>query len=184
MIGFLSGIVIVRRHNYIIINVNNVGYQVNVKNPSNFQIQQSINLFIHTHVREEEITLYGFETEAELDYFHLLTSVSGVGPKIALAILSVADVPRLNQAISSSQVEFFTTITGVGRKTAQKIILELKPKLGKGQANLNDLETNKPLTQALEQLSFTKEEILAVINSVDSQAPLALQIKQALKIIR
>lgn len=184
MIGFLSGIVRSIQGHQAIILVNGVGYTVSL--PTNLHIltDQKLDLFIHTHVREDALTLFGFKDEASLALFENLLTVSGVGPKSAQSIISAASPEVIKSAIEKSNLNFFTAISGIGKKGAQKIIIELKSKLGKFDADLSSLEGNNGLNQALAQLGFTKTEIISVLSQVDSDKDLSTQIKQALNLLR
>lgn len=184
MIGFLSGIVKSISLSQTTILVNGVGYLVHIPTNLSLRLNEPSELYIHTHVREDLIALYGFKDETSLDLFDKLLSVSGVGPKSALAIVSVASADVVKKAIESSNLDFFTAISGIGKKGAQKIIIELKPKLTKMSADLNSLEGNPELTQALAQLGFSKNEIISVVSNVDKSAALSIQIKQALKLFK
>ena len=184
MIGFLSGIVKSARGQQAVIVVGGVGYLVSVPASHTLVIGQTTDLFIHTHVREDTLALYGFKDEASLNLFENLISVSGVGPKSALAIVSVGSAEVIKKAIESTNLNFFTAVPGIGKKSAQKIIIELKPKLTRIEADLGSLDGNPQLTQALTQLGFTKGEIVSVMAQVDHSAELSDQIKQALKLLR
>jgi|CXWL01.1.fsa_nt_gi Holliday junction DNA helicase RuvA len=184
MIGFLSGLVKSVGNHRAIVLVGGVGYVVNLPASLHLLPDQPIDLFIHTHVREDALTLFGFRDEASLDLFEKLISVSGIGPKSAQAIISVGSADVVKKAIESSNLNFFTTVPGIGKKSAQKIILELKSKFSQTGAELDELEGNPQLNQALTQLGFTKTEILSAISGVDSSLDLSAQIKQALKLLR
>lgn len=184
MIGFLSGIVRSIHGHQVIILVSGVGYSVSL--PTNLHVlpNQKLDLFIHTHVREDALTLFGFKDEASLSLFENLLTVSGVGPKSAQSIVSAASPEVVKIAIEKSNLNFFTAISGIGKKGAQKIIIELKSKLGMSDADLSSLEGNDELNQALAQLGFTKSEIISVLSQVDSDKDLSAQIKQALNLLR
>ena len=184
MIGFLSGIVRSIRGHQAIIVVNGVGYTVYL--PTNFNVlpDPTLELFIITHVREDTLSLFGFKDESSLDLFEKLLTVSGVGPKSAQAIISVADANIIKKAIESNNINFFTAISGIGKKGAQKIIIELKSKFSKTEINLDSLEGNSQLSTALTQLGFTRSEIISVLSQVDVSTDLSLQIKEALKLLR
>lgn len=132
MIAFLSGTIKYIADDYIILEVNNVGYRVFLS-PLAFsslaKVGDKAEFFIHTHVREDVFNLYGFATFAELDFFETIIGVAGVGPKAGLGVLSAASVPEIKQAIASEDTSLFTRVPGVGKKTAERIILELKGKV-------------------------------------------------------
>lgn len=184
MIGFLSGRVKSLRGQQALIQVGGVGYLVSVPVSHTLITGQNVGLYIHTHVREDVLALYGFKDASSLDLFEKLISVSGVGPKSALAILAVSPVEVISQAITSTNLNFFTAVPGIGKKSAQKIIIDLKPKLTHLDVDLTSLDGNGHLNQALTQLGFSKTEIVSVLSQVDPEEELQNQIKQALKLLR
>ena len=132
MIGYLKGKIISAKPTQIILDVNNVGYLIHISISTFEKIsdQNEVSLFIYTYVREDALNLYGFYTEAEKEMFELLISISGIGPKVALSILSGISVEELQSAIQSENVSRLVSVPGVGRKTAERIVLELKSKVG------------------------------------------------------
>ena len=132
MIGFLKGKIISSRPTQLLLDVNGVGYSVNISINTFEKVSQKkeAQLFIHTNVKEDSITLYGFYTEYEKEMFELLISVSGIGPKLALSLLSGIEANELKEAIGIGDVTRIVAIPGIGRKTAERLILELKGKVG------------------------------------------------------
>ena len=132
MIGSLRGKLIEKRPNQVLVDVNGVGYQVQIP-LSTFAglgaLHAETSLLIHTHVREDQLTLYGFVTAREKQCFELLISASGVGPSLALKILSGMSIEELVPAIRKSDFAQLVKIPGVGRKTAERIVVELRDKL-------------------------------------------------------
>src|SRR5246500_754194 len=132
MIGSLRGKLIEKRPNQLLVDVNGVGYQVQIP-LSTFAglgaLHAETNLLIHTHVREDQITLYGFATAREKQCFELLISASGVGPSLALKILSGMSIEELVPAIRKSDLAQLVRLPGVGRKTGERIVIELRDKL-------------------------------------------------------
>lgn len=132
MIASITGKIRRRAPDYLIVDVSGVGYQVSVPLSTFCNIPepgQEVTLHIHTHLREDSLSLFGFLTESEKDMFLLLMSVSGIGPKLALAVLSSLPVPDLSCAIRSSDDSTLCSIPGIGKKTAARIVLELKDKI-------------------------------------------------------
>lgn len=131
MIGFLNGKIISAKPTKILLDVNGVGYSVNISINTfeNITDKQSVSLYIHTNVKEDSITLFGFYTEAEKDMFELLISVNGIGPKLAISILSGIRVDDLKNAIQSGDISRIIAVPGIGRKTAERLVLELKNKV-------------------------------------------------------
>lgn len=132
MIAHLRGHISQKQPNRIVIDVNGVGYDVSVPLSTFYGLGDEgsdIALRIHTHVREDSLALYGFATPLELDLFERLIGVSGIGPKLALAVLSGIEPRELVRAIEQADVARLTSIPGVGRKTSERIVVELKDRL-------------------------------------------------------
>jgi holliday junction DNA helicase RuvA len=129
MIGYLRGQLLLKKPNQVVVDVNGVGYDVQIPLTTFYELPAEggeVILKIHTHVREDTLLLFGFQSQKEKDFFLKLISISGIGPKLAIAILSGAKVEELARAISESNLARLTTIPGVGRKTAERVVLELK----------------------------------------------------------
>ena len=134
MIASLTGRLAFKAPTYLVLDVHGVGYEVFIPLSTYYglpTLSESISLSVHTHVREDAIQLFGFLTSQEKDAFVLLTSVSGVGPKLALSVLSALPVSNLVSAIRSGDVEKLTTVPGIGNKSASRLVLELKDKVEK-----------------------------------------------------
>lgn len=195
MISHLTGRVIHKSPTEIVIDVHGVGYEVNIP-LSTFQKIENVNgdvtIFTHLHVREDAMVLFGFATESEREVFLLLISISGIGPKIAQSILSGITSAELREAILRGNVEALTSIAGVGRKTAERIILELKSKIGKfeyshepGSPTSQQLKIRTEAVIALMSLGFTRANAEASLRAVLSESagkevPLEEIIKKAL----
>jgi holliday junction DNA helicase RuvA len=131
MIGHLKGKIISSKPTQILLDVNGVGYKVGISINTFEKIvdKAEVSLFIHTHVKEDSISLYGFFTESEKEMFELLISISGIGPKIALGLLSGISVESLKEAIEEGNVSRIIAVPGIGRKTAERLVLELRSKV-------------------------------------------------------
>src|ERR1700680_2946417 len=132
MIGYLRGQLVDKRTNQVLVDVNGVEYQVALPLSTFYslgELRDDVTLLIHTHLREDSIALYGFLTSREKQFFELLISASGVGPGLALKILSGMSVDELVPAIRAGDLVRLTRIPGVGRKTAERIVVELRDKL-------------------------------------------------------
>ncbi len=146
MIGHLRGTLIDKRPNQILLDVGGVGYQVSIPLSTFYSLgdlHSEVTLLIRTHLREDSIALYGFLTAREKHFFELLLSASGVGPGLALKILSGMSVDDLVPAIRRSDLVQLTRIPGVGKKTAERIVVELRDKL----AAMEAVEAEKPATR-------------------------------------
>ncbi len=182
MIGHLTGTVHSTSNTHLILSTSGVGYRVSCPLPVLVSVLQgdTLSLFVYTHVREDHITLYGFKDESELFLFEKLTSVSGIGPKSALAMLSVHSPSSLSDAVERGDGEALSHTPGVGKKTAEKIILELKGKLGHliGK-EMND--TTLEVRMALEALGYSSKEIHEALKDLDtSNKTTSTIIKEAL----
>ena len=134
MIGYLRGQLLNKKPNLVVVDVHGVGYEVHIPLTSFYDLPGEGNeviLRIHTHVREDALTLFGFSSQREKEFFLKLISISGIGPKLAVSILSGAKVEELAQAVAEGNIARLTAIPGVGRKTAERVILELKNQLTK-----------------------------------------------------
>jgi len=134
MIASLTGRLAFKAPTHLVLDVHGVGYEVFIPLSTYYglpNLSESTSLSVHTHVREDAIQLFGFLTSQEKDAFVLLTSVSGVGPKLALSVLSALPVSGLASAIQSGNIEKLTTVPGIGHKSASRLVLELKDKVEK-----------------------------------------------------
>jgi Holliday junction DNA helicase RuvA len=170
MIAFLRGRVVEKQPNRLIVDVGGVGYDVAVPLSTFYTIGESgaeISLRVHTHVREDQLALYGFATVLELTVFERLVAISGIGPKLALAVLSGIEPRELIVALQRNDVARLTRIPGVGKKTAERIVLELRDRLPKameavatGAAPLAPVdELRDDLTSTLINLGYHRQAI-------------------------
>ncbi len=190
MIGFLSGKLSWQRGNSIIIDIDGVGYQVTVTDrcitPS---IGKNIELFIYTYVREDKINLYGFETGKERELFKILLSVSRIGPSAATGILSALSYERFIKAIMEENISVLKEISGIGPKTAQRLILELKSKIKDiaGDMDYSPVtgKNNEELYEALQGLGYSRKEIDRVLKDADlaEDMEIADKIKMVLSLL-
>jgi Holliday junction DNA helicase RuvA len=176
MIASLSGTVNSIGFDHVILEVGGVGIKVHVPAPLRDQLRSGETTFLHTHliVRQDALTLYGFETTESREYFELLISVDGIGPKLALTTLSVMNPDAIRRAVFNEQGEVFTRVPGVGKKTAQKIVLYLQDKI-KGveglapMAVMTDVDTE--ILSALTTLGYSVIEAQAALQAIPRDAP-------------
>jgi Holliday junction DNA helicase RuvA len=174
MIASLQGRRAAQGDNYLVMDVSGVGFKVFVP-PSLLEdlsgIGQELNLFTHLHVRENELSLYGFGTRDELALFELLLRVSGIGPKVALKIVSILSVETLREAIARGDAAMLTRVPGVGKKTAERVMMDLKDKLGVAelvlQAGLTHMDAE--VISALTSLGYSIAEAQAALRSLPSE---------------
>jgi Holliday junction DNA helicase RuvA len=161
MIGQLRGKLLLKKPNMVTVDVQGVGYEVFIPLTSFYELPgeaSEITLKIHTHVREDALTLFGFHSQREKDLFLKLISISGVGPKLAIVILSGASVEELAQAIAEGNLARLTAIPGVGRKTAERLVLELK-----NQVASFLLPGQSEVAQGGGKLSALEEDVLSAL---------------------
>ena len=182
VIAHLSGKVRRAGPDFVVLDVGGVGYMVSVSATTRQKVPApgaDIDLDIHTHVREDQLNLYGFASVEELDLFEMLIQVDGVGPKVGLNILSAASLDVLKRAIVSEDAAPIRRATGVGQRTAAKVIIELKPKLDaageleavpRAAALAGDGAVPKAVESALRNLGFSSQEARVGLEAVDWKA--------------
>lgn len=188
MISHISGSLLHSTDKYVIIDVGGVGYQVFVSGDTLADIQTrnsaTISLFTHMAVRENSIELFGFPGQEELEFFEMLIDISGIGPRSALSIIAIAPVSMLKRAIGSGDTSYLTKISGIGKKTAEKIVIELRDKLsalghksenGEHKEELDALEALKSLGYSQNEARDALRDLPADITSTNER------IKEALK---
>lgn len=171
MIGYLNGTIHKKLPKSIILKTGTIGYVVNVTTPLLEKINEGaeMELFIHTKVREDDISLFGFETFPELEFFKILLSVNGIGPKLGLEILSHQPA-KTKAAILTGDLFFLSKIPGIGKKTAERIVVELKNKIDLediGQlGHQQSLHANDEVIEALQKLGYQKYEITKILKNL------------------
>ena len=166
MIGFLRGRVLDKQPNQIIIDVQGVGYEVVVPLSTYYEVGEAgaeVSLRVHTHVREDVIQLFGFQTTLEQQLFERLIGISGIGPKLAVAVLSGIETRELVAAVQRGDVARLTRVPGVGRKTAERIVLELRDRLSQFSVPVEEPiegtgadRLRADLLSALQNLGYTR----------------------------
>lgn len=187
MIYFIEGEIVFVSSRFVVIKSGGIAFKVFVHPETIVNLndqQKNIRLYVYLNVKEDALELYGFLTQEELEFFELLNSVAGVGPKSALALIGIGSIQNLKAAILSNKIEFLTKAPGIGRKTAERIILELKSKLSKEEGIVETLESDLELENALVDLGYHKENIRKALKEItDKNAPFNERLKQALKIL-
>ncbi len=170
MIGHLTGNIIRTNESSLIIDIGGVGYKVLAPLPVlvGTGIGETVSLYIHTHVREDQITLFGFKDELDLFLFTKLLNVSGIGPKSALAMLSVHSPRSIADAVERGDAETLSHTPGVGKKTSEKIIIELKGKLSH-LTGTDENDTTLEVRLALEALGYSSKEIHQALDGIVSK---------------
>ena len=190
MIAQLKGEVAQINGNSVVLLVGGVGYRINVMAETIKEIRESgdktVALKTHLSVRETSLDLYGFLNSEELEFFEMLISISGIGPKSGLAILSVADVSTLKTAVSSGESSYLTKVSGIGKKNAEKIILELRDKLGSidSSKDTENMKDEVETLEALQALGYSTRQAREAMKKISKDtATSGERIKEALKIL-
>lgn len=195
MYEYIKGIFKSIEKEYIVIECGNIGYKIftsgsTISNMPN--TEDEVKIFTHQIVREDFIGLYGFLTKEEIEMFNLLISISGVGPKAGLSLMSIASVSTLKYAIITEDDKLIVKAPGIGKKTAQRIILELKDKVGKGEVihitNLDELidvnsEKLGEAVGALMALGYSDKEAEKAVDKADKTKTVEDIIKECLRIL-
>lgn len=193
MIYFLEGEVIKKGEQFTVVKTGGVGFKVFLSVSGMKKIGamgERISLFTHFHLREDAASLYGFFLEEELALFESLIAVSGIGPKSALGVLAMASPDKLRAAINGGHTELLTKVSGIGRKTAERIILELRGKVGDGAhgKSVEGMERDVDIEDALANLGYQKNHIQEVLKKIDSVNPgletIEERLRAALKLLK
>ncbi|HEX7587481.1 MAG TPA: Holliday junction branch migration protein RuvA [Anaerolineae bacterium] len=187
MIATLHGKLQSHTDDALIVNVGGVGFRVRAPRGTIVSLSaggSDVMLFTHLHVREDDLALYGFATEAELRHFELLLTVSGIGPKVAIGVLSSAPAETLRIAIAQGNLDALTALPGIGNKTAQRLVLELKGKVDvSGLGEISELSPmDEDVMNALINLGYSAVEatraaqsIPSTVKTVEDRVRIALQ---------
>jgi len=191
MIASLKGNILLKKDNWLIVEAGGVGYKVFLaaKTLDDARIGDSVSLYIYHHITESSQALYGFHTYEEQEFFELLLSISGIGPKVALNVLNAASLEDIREAVISNNPDILTNISGIGKKTAERIVLELKNKITIGDirpVGTKSLDigshANLDVYEALTQLGYNGVEARAAIKMIPASIKDAdKRLKEALK---
>lgn len=185
MIAKITGKIALFRGNYVVVDVSGVGYKIYATEFSMGKIagKEEIELYTHTYVREDTLSLYGFLTLDELEMFELLISISGIGPKAAIGILSIAEPKTIRAAVISGDSSILTKVSGVGKKTAERVILELKNRIAElpGE-DQGAAKADSEAIEALTSLGYTVSQAREALKSVPkSTKDISEKVRAALK---
>ncbi len=189
MIAYLEGTIIYITDKFIILNTSGVGYKVHItpELALGFKEGSSISLFIYTAVRENSIDLFGFPDAGTLSFFELLLDVSGIGPRSALGIIALAPIETIKRAIATGDVGYLNKVSGIGKKTAEKIIIELRDKLQNYKDDNNtsaSLREEGDILEALKSLGYSQNEARDALKQIPSSLEgTNARIKEALRIL-
>lgn len=185
MIGSVHGKIILKTAKFIVMEAGGVGYKVSVAPDVLSKIGKTgeeVFLWVHTHIREDAMDLYGFLHREDLEIFELLLGVPTIGPKSALTILGIASLETLRRAISTGDIAYLTKVSGIGRKTAEKIVVELRDKIGEEKEGTS-LQGELDTLEALKSLGYSQNEAREALKKVGSSTDTNSKIREALKIL-
>ncbi len=185
MFGSIKGKIILIKEKFVVIETTEgIGYKVYLS-PSDMAFLENnkseISFWIHHHIREDASLLYGFKEYEDLEFFEMLINVSGIGPKGAMTILGIANPKIIKKAIRNNDLAYLTKISGIGKKTAEKMILELRDKLG--DLDNNDLGDDLDVLEALKALGYNQYKIREVLKDLKSDLDTNTKIREALKVL-
>jgi len=189
MIAKIEGIIVHVSEKFLIVDVSGVGYKLYITTDTlaSSLLGDHASFWVHTAVRENSIDLYGFKNINEMSFFELLLDVSGIGPRSALSILAVAPIDTLKRAIATGDTSYLNKVSGIGKKTAEKIIIELRDKL-QAYKNENDtpgaLRDESDIIEALKSLGYSQNEARDALKQVLSTTiGMNARIKEALQVL-
>ena len=183
MINSINGKIILIKNNFIVVESHGVGYKIFVGSYA-LELKENQDVFVWTYqvVRETALELFGFKTYTNLEMFELLISISGIGPKVGLSIMDATTPESLKRAVISENTDELTKVSGIGKKNAQKIIIELKNKIDRIQVNVEDKGFDIEIYETLEALGFASGDIREVLKELEDIEG-DDKLKQALKIL-
>ena len=189
MIGKITGKIAHKDLNFVIVDAGGVGYKIFISPDTLDKIlsnkEKETSLWTHLAVRENALDLYGFIEKEDLDFFGMLISISGIGPKSAMAILGIASVKVIKSAVSSGDTSYLTKVSGIGRKNAEKIVLELKDKIGKEtSADGFNIQEESDVAETLKAVGYKPNEIRDVIKKIPKETVgTSERVREALKLL-
>jgi len=181
MYAYIKGKVTEQTSNQIIVENNGIGYFINVSNPYSYQLNTEVFIYLYEHIKEDEHSLYGFQTFEEKELFLKLIEVKGIGPKMALPMFATGSINGIVDAIERENVLYLKKFPKIGEKVARQIILDLKGKLAKPQ----DVKTAsyEELIEVLKGLGYKEKDFKAIIPKIDVNLDIEMQVKEALKLL-
>lgn len=185
MYDYMKGLVTDIKPEGITLEVNNIGYFINVANPYNFEINKNTIVYLHQQIKEDEHNLFGFKTKEEKSLFLRLISVKGLGCKMALPILATGSIDGIIDAIDKENISYLKKFPKIGDKLAKQMILDLKGKMVSkiGDVSSSVDHSNSELHDALIGLGYKDKEIKGILDKVDYNLTIGEQIKEALKLL-
>ena len=185
MISYIEGKIKLRGNKFLTIIANGLGYKVHALPDTLRKSGDTAGLWTHLRVKEDALELYGFESYPELEFFETLIQISGIGPKSAMGILSIAPLDTIKKAIASGEISYLTKVSGIGKKTAERVIVELRDKMGKLDESAGAaFKDDQDVMEALKSLGYSPAEAREAIKKIpDNITGVNARIKEALKML-
>jgi len=186
MISFLQGTLFEKSKNNITVLVGGVGYKVfTISKVLDLELNSNLNLYCYSHIREDQFTIFGFLEKKEMTLFENLISVNGVGPKTALSIISTLGYDKTIYSIQTADVISLQSVSGLGKKSAQKVVVDLQNKIGKvDELDLSVSKQTEEVALALISLGFSQSDLSPILKDIDTTLSVEDQIKYALKMLK
>lgn len=188
MIAYLDGVIREKYVNLVVVDVNGVGYGVYVVNEdlSELEVDKPAKLYIYEYIREQSHDLFGFSHKTTKSLFEKLLEVNGIGPKMALNMLSIGSADNLKKAIAGGDTAFLQSASGVGKRVAERVVVDLKDKVGlissDSATDFLQVSSADEASQALVGLGFSSAEAARALSGIDKNLPIEEKVKQALKV--
>lgn len=179
MYDYLNGEVVAIERNHIVVDVNGIGYIINVSKPNSYKLGKTL-IYIYQYIKEDKILLYGFKTKKEREFFLTLISIKGLGCKMVLPMCTTDSIDKIIKAINNENILYLKTFPKIGDKMAKQIVLELKGKI-KENSNLKNI--NNELEKALKNLGYKQIEINKILPNINMSNNIDEQLKDALKLL-
>ena len=183
MYNYIKGKITEVTSTYVVLENNNIGYQINVPNPFSFTEGEEYTIYVFQYIREDEMSLYGFKTKEEKDLFLKLIDVKGLGCKMALPMIATGSIDGIADAIERENILYLKKFPKIGDKVAKQIILDLKGKIFTESKGASEIDTCDELIEALKGLGYKQSDINKIIPSVNKNNSIEEQIKEALKLL-
>ena len=181
MYAYMKGTVTEQTSNQILLEVNKIGYEINVPNPYSYELNKEVKVYLYEHIREDEHSLYGFKTVEEKELFLKLINVKGLGPKMAIPTLATGSINGIVDAIERENILYLKKFPKIGEKVAKQIILDLKGKLN--TTLVEEDNSKEELIEVLKGLGYKEKDYKGIITRVDSSKTVEEQVKEALKLL-
>ena len=182
MYKYMYGKVTDQGCNFVVLEVNNIGYLIYVANPYSYEIGKDYKIYLYNNVKEDENSLYGFKDNEQLELFLRLINVKGLGPKLANTFFATGSVSGIVDAINRENILYLTKYPKIGEKLAKQMILDLKGKIDI-EVDEEVSDNTDDLVAVLESLGYKTAEIKRILKDVDTSLPVESQVKEALKLL-